>query len=93
MKNVVHNVKSYCGWTLAEYGTVVYDTLTRVRHLGTISRLQNRKQKLAAARMGSQFPLYEHRHVNTEIFDMSNQFQVVCTILVLILLFSSSFYV
>lgn len=77
MKNVVHNVKSYCGWTLAEYSTIVYDTLTGVRHLDTISYQKNEKYRLAATRISNLFPLYKHRQVNAEIyFDMSNQFQV-----------------
>lgn len=57
MKNVVHNVKSYCGWTLAEYITVVYDTLTGVRHLDAVSYQQNEKYKLANTRITKQFPL------------------------------------
>lgn len=90
MKNVVHNVKSYCGWTLTEYSTVVYDTLTGVRHLDTISYQQTEKYKLPAARINNQFPSYKHRQVNTEIYCvMSNKFPVFPTILVCVLLFSS----
>lgn len=90
MKNAVHNVKSYCGWTLAEYSIVVYDTITGVRHLDTISYQQNEKYKLTATRISNQFTLHKHRQVNTDIyFDVSSQFQVICTILVDILLLSS----
>lgn len=90
MKNAVCNVKSYCGWTLDEYSTVIYDTLTGVRHLGTTSYQQNEKCKLATTRINSKFPLYKHCQVNAEIyFDMLNQFQVIYTILVDILLLSS----
>lgn len=71
MKNVVHNVKYYCGWMLAEYSSVVYDTLSGARHLDTLSYQQNEEYKLAAARISNQFPLYKRRQVNAEIyFDM-----------------------
>lgn len=89
MKNVVHNVKSYCGWTSAQYSIVVYDMVTGVWHLHTISYQQYETYKLAATRISNQFSLCKHRHAKNEIyFEMSNHFQVICTILMDIFLFS-----
>lgn len=65
---------------LTEYSSVVYDTLTGVRHLDTTSYQQAEKFKLPAARINNPFASYKHEQVNVRIYcATSNHFPEICT--------------